>query len=157
MLNRRNFIKAMGATGLAALAARSPRVFGAEKGPAALHTVGSNGAVTQLNVNGVMAAPVLVNLVLQFSKSCVALGHGDIAGRRLEPYVNMQTKMLGLELDVEIHRYLPHDQVKPTVSLVVGYAGHATTSHAIAHGLPLLMLPLSAKGDQPIIGEARAA
>jgi len=31
MLNRRDFIKAMGATGLAALAARSPRAFAADK------------------------------------------------------------------------------------------------------------------------------
>ncbi len=59
--------------------------------------------------------------------------------------------------NVEVRRYIPHDQVMPTVSLVVGYGGHATTMLALAHGLPLLMLPLFSKGDQPMVGAAIAA
>jgi UDP:flavonoid glycosyltransferase YjiC (YdhE family) len=64
---------------------------------------------------------------------------------------------LTVPANVEVHRYLRHDEVMPTVSLVVGHAGHATTMRALAHGLPLLMLPLFAKGDQPTVAAAVAA
>lgn len=55
---------------------------------------------------------------------------------------------------VEVHRYLPHDRLMPGASLVVGHGGHATTMRALAHDLPLLVLPLSRMLDQPIVGRA---
>ena len=53
---------------------------------------------------------------------------------------------------VELHSWLPHDEVMPEVSLVVGHGGHATTMAALAHDLPLLVVPLDSQTDQPYIG-----
>ncbi|HEX2895860.1 MAG TPA: nucleotide disphospho-sugar-binding domain-containing protein [Marmoricola sp.] len=53
---------------------------------------------------------------------------------------------------VEVHRWLPHAEVLPRVSVVVGHGGHGTTMAALAHGLPLLVLPVESKTDQPFIG-----
>lgn len=53
---------------------------------------------------------------------------------------------------VEVHRWLPHDEVLPQVSVVVGHGGHGTTMAALAHGLPLLVLPVERTTDQPFIG-----
>jgi UDP:flavonoid glycosyltransferase YjiC (YdhE family) len=55
---------------------------------------------------------------------------------------------------VELHTWLPHAEVMPEVSLVVGHGGHATTMTALAHDLPLLVIPMDAKTDQPYIGRA---
>ncbi len=54
--------------------------------------------------------------------------------------------------NVEHHRWLPHHELLPEVSLVVGHGGHATTMVTLAHGVPLLVLPLDAKTDQPFVG-----
>ncbi|WP_165949199.1 glycosyltransferase [Kribbella turkmenica] len=61
---------------------------------------------------------------------------------------------LTVPANVDVHRYLPHDEVMPKVSLVVGHGGHSTTMRALAHGLPLLVLPLFPKGDQPAVAAA---
>lgn len=53
---------------------------------------------------------------------------------------------------VELHRWLPHAEVLPQVSVVVGHGGHSTTMAALAHGLPLLVLPLDGQSDQPFVG-----
>ncbi len=53
---------------------------------------------------------------------------------------------------VELHRWLDHRQVMPTASLVVGHGGHGTTMAALAHDLPVLVLPLDSGGDQPFVG-----
>ncbi len=55
---------------------------------------------------------------------------------------------------VELHTWLPHAEVMPEVSLVVGHGGHATTMTALAHDVPLLVLPMDAKTDQPFVGRA---
>ncbi|MDY7555843.1 glycosyltransferase [Cryobacterium sp. 10C3] len=51
-----------------------------------------------------------------------------------------------------LHRYLPHAEVMPTVSLVVGHGGHSTTMLALAHDLPLVILPINLMFDQVLIG-----
>lgn len=56
--------------------------------------------------------------------------------------------------NVEMRTWASHDQVMPTVSAVVGHGGHATTMLALAHGLPLLVLPLFRLVDQPMVGRA---
>ncbi len=56
--------------------------------------------------------------------------------------------------NAELHSWLPHEQVLPTVSLVVGHGGHATTMSALAHDLPLLVLPMSPFLDQPMVGRS---
>ena len=59
--------------------------------------------------------------------------------------------------NVEVHQYLPHEEIMPFASLVVGHGGHSTTMRALAHGVPLLILPMHRALDQPMIGRAVAA
>jgi UDP:flavonoid glycosyltransferase YjiC (YdhE family) len=56
----------------------------------------------------------------------------------------------------EVLRYVPHGELMPDASLVVGHGGHATTMRALAHDLPLLVLPLHPLLDQPLVGKAVA-
>ena len=55
---------------------------------------------------------------------------------------------------VEVHRWVPHDQLMHEVSLVVGHGGHATAMRALAHDLPVLTLPMHPLLDQPMVGHA---
>jgi UDP:flavonoid glycosyltransferase YjiC (YdhE family) len=56
--------------------------------------------------------------------------------------------------NVTVHRFLPHAEVMPAVSLVVGHGGHSTAMHALAHDLPLVVVPVFPYGDQPAVGAA---
>jgi UDP:flavonoid glycosyltransferase YjiC (YdhE family) len=58
--------------------------------------------------------------------------------------------------NVEVHQYIPHDEIMPSVSMVVGHGGHSTTMRTLAHGVPLLILPMNRVTDQPMIGKAIA-
>lgn len=55
---------------------------------------------------------------------------------------------------VEVHRWLPHSEVLPHASIVVTHGGHGTAMAALAHDLPLLVLPLDRRVDQPAVGRA---
>jgi UDP:flavonoid glycosyltransferase YjiC (YdhE family) len=57
----------------------------------------------------------------------------------------------------EVHRYVPHDELMGSVSLVVGHGGHATTMRALAHDLPLAIMPMHPFLDQPVVAKAVAA
>jgi UDP:flavonoid glycosyltransferase YjiC (YdhE family) len=57
----------------------------------------------------------------------------------------------------EVHRYVPHDELMGRVSLVVGHGGHATTMRALAHDVPLAIMPMHPFLDQPVVGAAVAA
>jgi UDP:flavonoid glycosyltransferase YjiC (YdhE family) len=63
---------------------------------------------------------------------------------------------LRVPANVELHRYIPHDQIMPSVSLVIGHGGHSTTVRALAHGIPLLILPMHRLLDQAMVGKAVA-
>ncbi|RNM13601.1 glycosyltransferase [Nocardioides pocheonensis] len=52
----------------------------------------------------------------------------------------------------EVHRFVPHDDLMPEMSLVVGHGGHATTMRALAHDLPLVVMPMHPLLDQPVVG-----
>ncbi len=54
--------------------------------------------------------------------------------------------------NAELHDYLPHADVMETASLVVGHGGHSTTMLALAHNLPLVVVPVNLVFDQVIIG-----
>jgi UDP:flavonoid glycosyltransferase YjiC (YdhE family) len=54
--------------------------------------------------------------------------------------------------NVELHRYVPHDQLMPHASVVVGHGGHATTMLALSHNLPVLVLPMHPMLDQKMVG-----
>jgi MGT family glycosyltransferase len=52
----------------------------------------------------------------------------------------------------EVHRFVPHAELMPQMSLVVGHGGHATTMQALAHDLPLVVMPMHPLLDQPMVG-----
>lgn len=56
----------------------------------------------------------------------------------------------------EVHRYVPHDRLMPAASVVVTHGGHATAMLALAHDLPLLVIPMNPIFDQPVIGRVIA-
>lgn len=60
---------------------------------------------------------------------------------------------LRIPANVEVHRWLPHAEVMPQMCAVVGHGGHGTTMAALAHDLPVLVLPVEPRTDQPFIGK----
>jgi UDP:flavonoid glycosyltransferase YjiC (YdhE family) len=66
----------------------------------------------------------------------------------------VDARRLRVPANVELHSWLPHAEVMPEVSMVVGHGGHATTMVALAHDLPLLVIPMDAMTDQAFIGKA---
>lgn len=56
--------------------------------------------------------------------------------------------------DVEVHEYLDHDEILPEVTLVFGHGGHATTMRALAHDIPLAVMPQHPMLDQVMVGQA---
>jgi UDP:flavonoid glycosyltransferase YjiC (YdhE family) len=61
---------------------------------------------------------------------------------------------LRVPANAELHTYLPHADVLPTVSLVIGHGGHATTMAALSRDLPIIVLPMARFMDQLKIGHA---
>ncbi|SFR93257.1 glycosyltransferase, MGT family [Microbacterium sp. cf046] len=61
-------------------------------------------------------------------------------------------RVLTVPANVEVRDFARHDEIMPTASLVVGHGGHATTFTALAHGKPLLILPMHPLMDQPMVG-----
>lgn len=59
--------------------------------------------------------------------------------------------------NVEMHRHLPHGEVMPGVQVVIGHGGHATTMRALAHNVPLLVMPMHPMLDQKMVGTSVAA
>jgi UDP:flavonoid glycosyltransferase YjiC (YdhE family) len=57
---------------------------------------------------------------------------------------------------VQVRRFVPHAEVLPTARLVVGHGGHGTTMRALAHGVPVLVVPLSSVADHHLVGAAVA-
>jgi UDP:flavonoid glycosyltransferase YjiC (YdhE family) len=57
----------------------------------------------------------------------------------------------------EVHRFVPHDELMPQVRAVVGHGGHATTMRALAHDLPMALMPMHPLLDQPLVARAVAA
>lgn len=59
--------------------------------------------------------------------------------------------------NVRMHRHLPHDEVMPVVQVVIGHGGHATSMRALAHDVPLLVMPMHPMLDQKMVGTSVAA
>ncbi|GAB3604459.1 glycosyltransferase [Microbacterium aureliae] len=55
---------------------------------------------------------------------------------------------------IEVRDYADHARELPHVSLVVSHGGHGTTARALAHGIPVLVLPAHPLTDQPAIAAA---
>ncbi|WP_165606765.1 glycosyltransferase [Mycolicibacterium iranicum] len=58
--------------------------------------------------------------------------------------------------NVEIAGYVDHASLMTQCALLVGHGGHATTVRALAHDIPVLVIPASALSDQRVIGAAVA-
>lgn len=54
--------------------------------------------------------------------------------------------------NVELHGRTSHATLLPRADLLIGHGGHSTTLLALAHGVPLLVLPMNRGSDQPLIG-----
>lgn len=54
--------------------------------------------------------------------------------------------------NAELHGFVAHAQLMPRASIVISHGGHATTMLALAHDVPLLIVPMSSTFDQPTIG-----
>jgi UDP:flavonoid glycosyltransferase YjiC (YdhE family) len=82
-----------------------------------------------------------------FSKLLAGLQDADVevvatVGRDLDPAA------LGPQPEhIHLERYLPLGALLPRCSLVVFHGGSGTLSHTVAHGLPMVILPLAA--DHP--------
>jgi UDP:flavonoid glycosyltransferase YjiC (YdhE family) len=61
---------------------------------------------------------------------------------------------LRVPANAEVHSFVPHAQLMPQVLLVVGHGGHATTMLALAHDLPVAVMPMHPMLDQPMVGQA---
>lgn len=55
--------------------------------------------------------------------------------------------------NVDVRDWVPHAGVLPAVDLVIGHGGHSTTMRALAHGLPVLVLPINPISDQRLVGQ----
>jgi UDP:flavonoid glycosyltransferase YjiC (YdhE family) len=54
----------------------------------------------------------------------------------------------------EVHRFVPHAELMPKASLVVGHGGHGTTMQALAHDLPMVLMPMHPMLDQPLVARS---
>jgi UDP:flavonoid glycosyltransferase YjiC (YdhE family) len=55
--------------------------------------------------------------------------------------------------NVEIRDWVDHAELLPGVDLMIGHGGHSTTMKALAHGVPILVLPINPTSDQRLIGK----
>ncbi len=60
---------------------------------------------------------------------------------------------LRVPANVTMHAWLDHAEVLPQVSLVIGHGGHGTAMRALAHDVPLLIIPAHPMADQPEVGK----
>lgn len=72
-------------------------------------------------------------------------------GRTIDPGT------LRVPAGVTVRGYADHGPLLASASAVVGHGGHATVVRALAHGVPLLVVPMHPMLDQPLIGTAVAA
>ena len=55
---------------------------------------------------------------------------------------------------VELHRYVPHEELMPRASVVVGHGGHGTAMRALAHDAPVVVLPMDPRSDHRMVGRS---
>jgi UDP:flavonoid glycosyltransferase YjiC (YdhE family) len=57
----------------------------------------------------------------------------------------------------EVHRFVPHVELMPQATLFVGHGGHGSTMQALAHDLPMVLMPMDRLVDQPTVARSVAA
>ena len=55
---------------------------------------------------------------------------------------SLDPAQLSVPRNVEVHRFVDHGLLMPDVDVMITHGGHGTAMRALAHDLPLLMLPL---------------
>ncbi|MDQ0757273.1 glycosyltransferase [Arthrobacter sp. B3I4] len=60
---------------------------------------------------------------------------------------------LSAPANATVHRYIEHTEIMPDCDAVIGHGGHATAMRALAHGLPMMILPMHPLMDQPLVGK----
>jgi UDP:flavonoid glycosyltransferase YjiC (YdhE family) len=55
---------------------------------------------------------------------------------------------------VEVHRFVPHVELMPSATLFVGHGGHGSTMQALAHDLPMVLMPMDPLTDQPLVARS---
>ncbi|WP_341769756.1 glycosyltransferase [Agromyces protaetiae] len=110
--------------------------------------------------------PALPPLVLVSLSSMWMPGQADVYRRILTALAELPVRAIvttgGAEIEgvldappnVEIRVRSPHEEILPHASLVIGHGGHSTTFKALAHGVPVVVLPMHPLIDQPIVGRA---
>jgi UDP:flavonoid glycosyltransferase YjiC (YdhE family) len=133
--------------------------------PAAAGEQPGNVAYTGPILEGVPAAPAEPTVLVSLSTYAYS-GMAAALQRVLDAAADLPAKVvvttgpvvdpddLRLPANAEAHRWLPHAELMPRVSLVVGHGGHSTTMLALAHHVPLLVLPMHPLVDQPMVGKA---
>lgn len=133
---------------------------GAEPSPIAFDWVGTTeqGAPPGPRVAG---EPPLVLVSLS---SAWAPGQADAYRRIVTALTGLPVRAIvttgGAELEgdlrstanVEVRERVPHSELLPQADLVIGHGGHSTTLKTLAHGVPLLILPLNPMSDQSLVG-----
>ncbi len=56
--------------------------------------------------------------------------------------------------NAELHQYVPHVELMPRASLMIGHGGHGTTMQALAHDLPIILMPMHPMLDQPMVARS---
>jgi UDP:flavonoid glycosyltransferase YjiC (YdhE family) len=133
--------------------------------PAAAGEQPGNVVYTGPILEGVPAAPAEPTVLVSLSTYAYS-GMAAALQRVLDAAADLPAKVvvttgpvvapadLRLPANAEAHRWVPHAELMPRVSLVVGHGGHSTTMLALAHHVPLLVLPMHPLVDQPMVGKA---
>jgi MGT family glycosyltransferase len=61
---------------------------------------------------------------------------------------------LRVPANATVHRYVDHAELLPGTTLVVSHGGHGTVARALAHGIPVVVMPMNPLIDQTWIGKA---
>lgn len=55
---------------------------------------------------------------------------------------------------VEVHRFVPHAELLPGASVFVGHGGHGSAMTALAHDVPVVVLPMDPRSDHVLVGRS---
>ncbi|HET6967120.1 MAG TPA: glycosyltransferase [Ornithinibacter sp.] len=55
---------------------------------------------------------------------------------------------------VEVHRFVPHADLMPRASVFVGHGGHGSAMAALAHDVPVVVLPVHPRSDHRVVGRS---
>jgi UDP:flavonoid glycosyltransferase YjiC (YdhE family) len=61
---------------------------------------------------------------------------------------------LSAPANAAMHSYVDHIEIMPGCSAVICHGGHSTSMRALAHGLPVMVLPMHPMMDQHMVGKA---